>query len=146
MDAEDGTPAQADNATTADSAASLNGVTVTRFFHQAAPNTTDEEIGTYGPLTLKATCDAGGVPTLRASWDETVNHMTLEGSGPNLFGNATVNTGQTINIGSGTFGSVGTAEAVGFTTHFQTSVEYFLRDAPALGDNQCFYSGWVTVG
>ncbi len=140
MGAEDGTPAQADNAS------AVNGVTIEHFFHQTAPNTTDEVIGTYGPITLKASCDSGGVPALRASWTEDVNHMTFDGFTGGQFGNAQVNAGTTINIGGGTFGDVGTAEAVGYDSHFQTSVEFFLRDAPALGDNMCFYSGYVTVG
>lgn len=137
LGAEDGTPAQAD---------SVNGVEIHRFFHQAPTGTTDEEIGTFGPITLYATCSAGNVPTLRASWDETVNHLTFEGDTGALFGNATVNADQVINIGSGTFGSVGLAEAVGFSSHTQTSVEYFLRRSPALGDNECFFSGFVTIG
>jgi S-layer homology domain len=127
-------------------AASVNGVTQNSFFHQAAPNTTDETIGTYGPITLYATCDGAGEPTLRASWNETVNHITLNGAGPSQFGNATVNAGTVISVGNGTFGSVGLADAVGYTTHFHTSVEFFLRDSPALGSNTCFFAGTVTVG
>ncbi|MGA7273122.1 MAG: S-layer homology domain-containing protein [Acidimicrobiia bacterium] len=140
MGAADGTPAQADNAST------VNGVSVEHFFHQAAPNTTDEVIGTYGPVTLKASCDGSGVPTLRASWDETVNRMTFNGSGAALTGDATVNANQTISIGSGTNGTVGTTDAVGYDSHTQTQIQFFLRDAPALGDNMCFFSGYVTVG
>ena len=127
-------------------AASVNGVTVSRFFLQAAPNTTNQEIGTFGPITLYGTCNGVGEPDLRASWDETVNHMTLNGAGPSQFGNATVNAGQVISIGSGQFGSVGLAEAVGFNSSFHTSVEFFLRDTAALGENMCFFSGYVTVG
>lgn len=137
LGAEDGTPAQAD---------SVNGVAIHRFFHQAPTGTTDEEIGTFGPITLYATCSAGNVPTLRASWDETVNHLTFEGDTGALFGNATVNADEVINIGSGPFGSVGLAEAVGFSSHTQTSVEYFLRRSAALGDTECFFSGFVTIG
>jgi hypothetical protein len=72
--------------------------------------------------------------------------MTLNGAGPSQFGNATVNAGQVISIGSGPFGSVGLAEAVGFNSDFHTSVEFFLRDTAALGENMCFFSGYVTVG
>src|SRR5690606_6120098 len=140
IDAEDGTPGLADEAN------SVNGVAIHRFFHQAPVGTTDEVIGTYGPITLKATCDGGNVPTLRASWDEAVNHLTFEGSSASIFGNATVDAGETINIGSGAFGSAGLAEAVGFDTNVHTSVEYVIRRAPALGDDACFFSGFVTVG
>lgn len=127
-------------------AASVRGVTLYRFLDQAPTGTNNQEIGTFGPITLYARCSAGNVPTLRASWDETVNHLTFEGSTGALFGNATVNAGSTVDIASGQFGSVGLAEAVGFSTHTHTSVEYFLRRAPALGDNACFFSGFVTVG
>jgi hypothetical protein len=72
--------------------------------------------------------------------------LTFEGDTGSLFGNATVNADQVINIGSGTFGSVGLAEAVGFSSHTQTSVEYFLRRSAALGDDECFFSGFVTIG
>ena len=137
LGAEDGTPAQAD---------SVNGVEIYRFFQQAPTGTTDEEIGTFGPITLYATCSAGNLPTLRASWDETVNQLTFEGATGSLFGSATVNADQVISIGSGTFGSVGLAEAVGFSSHTHTSVEYFLRRSGALGDNECFFSGFVTIG
>jgi hypothetical protein len=127
-------------------AASVNGVTTDRFFHQVPANTTDEEIGTYGPITLYATCDGAGVPTLRASWSATVNRMTFNGATAAQSGDATVNADQIIGIGSGTFGSVGLTEAVSYDSNFHTSVEFFVRDAPALGDNECFYSGFVTVG
>jgi len=140
LGAEDGTPAQADNAS------SVNGVEIHRFFHQVPIGTTDEEIDTFGPITLYASCSGGNVPTLRASWDETVNHLTFEGSTGSQFGNATVNAGNVINIGSGTFGSVGLAEAVGFDSHTHTSVEYFMRRSAALGDDECFFSGFVTIG
>lgn len=126
---------------------------IKRFFFQAAPNTTDAVIGTFGTLTLKATCDAAGDPTLRASWSETVDQMTLQGSGQS--GNATVDPGTTIDIGSGAQGgsernsgdggTIGHAEAVAFSSKAHTSIEYFLRDAPALGENKCFYSGYVTL-
>ncbi len=122
----------------------IHGIKMWRFFHQTNPNTSDEAIGTFGPITLKATCDAAGVPTLRASWSEQVNHMTNDGAG-GLFGNASVNAGTTISIGSGQFGTVGHAEAVTYTTHVQTSVEYFLRDTPTFGQDKCFFSGFVTV-
>ena len=133
----------ADSAVTAES---VNGITVDRFFHQAAPNTTEEEIGSFGPVTLYATCDAAGEPELSASWNETVNHLTFNGGTAAQFGNATVDADNVIGIGNGTFGSVGLAEAVGFDSNFHTSVEFFLRDTAALGENLCFFSGFVTVG
>jgi hypothetical protein len=126
-------------------AASVNGVSTERFFHQAPTNTTEEEIGTYGPVTLYATCDGAGEPELSASWNATVNHMTFNGSTSAQFGNATVDADEVIGIGSGPFGSVGLAEAVSFDSHFHTSVEFFLRDTAALGEDQCFFSGFVTV-
>lgn len=123
----------------------IHGIKMWRFFHQADINTTDQVIGTFGPITLKATCDGSGVPTLRASWSTQVNHMTFDGAG-GQFGNASVAAGATISIGSGQFGSVGHAEAVSFASpHVHTSVEYFLRDTPALGQDRCFFSGFVTV-
>jgi len=127
-------------------ARSVNGVTTDRFFHQVAPNTTNEEIGTFGPITLYATCNGAGEPDLGASWDENVNNMSYNPAGLGLSGNATVNAGQVASIADGQFGTVGLSEAVGYNSNFHTSVEFFLRDSPALGDNMCFFSGFVTVG
>jgi hypothetical protein len=123
----------------------IHGIKMWRFFHQTETSTSNDVIGKFGIITLKGTCDGAGVPTLRASWTKRVDHMTLDGAG-GLFGNSQVDGGTTINIGSGTFGSVGHAEAVTYATpHVLTSVEYFLRDAPALGQNKCFFSGIVTI-
>lgn len=130
----------------AESAQAINGVTISRFFAQVAPNTVDAAIDTFGPVTLSGSCDAAGEPMLRASWDEEVNHMTFNGATSSLFGNGSVDPGQTIDIGGGQFGSVGLAEAVGFASHAHTSIEFFLRNSAALGENLCFFSGFVTVG
>lgn len=140
------TAVTAESADSADSAESLNGITIDRFFHQAEANTTDEMIGTYGPITLYATCDGAGDPILRASWAETVNHLTFNGADGAQFGNATVDADEVINIGDGEFGGVGLAEAVAFDSNVHTSVEFFVRPANALGEASCFFSGFVTVG
>jgi hypothetical protein len=134
---------EADHAATADS---VNGIELHRFFFQAEANTTDAEIGTFGPITLRATCDAGGDPFLRASWNETVNHLTFNGATASQFGNATVDANDVIGIGNGQFGGVGLVEAVGFDSHVHTSVEFFVRPTGALGENMCMFSGFVTIG
>ncbi len=126
------------------SVGAVNGVSINRFFFQADPNTTDAVIGTFGPMTLKATCNGAGTPTLRATWSESVNYLNWDGDS-GVTGSFAVPANETANLGSGAFGTVGLAEAVGTTSQFHTSVEYFLRDTPGLGDNRCFYSGYVAV-
>ncbi|MGH2546687.1 MAG: hypothetical protein ACRDHH_05510 [Actinomycetota bacterium] len=127
-------------------AAAVNGILIDRFFFQAPANTTDAVIGTFGPVTLKATCDGSGEPTLRASWNETINRLTFNGASASQSGDGQVDANQTISIGSGQFGSVGLTEAIGFTSNIHTSIEYFLRDSPAIGETSCFFSGYVKVG
>jgi hypothetical protein len=128
-------------------AGSVNEVEIHRFFHQVPQGTSDSQIGTFGPITLYGTCSAGNVPTLRASWNERVNHLTFDGANDGtLFGNASVTAGTVIDIGSGQFGSVGSAHAVGFNSHVHTAVDYFMRRVAALGDDACFFSGFVTIG
>ena len=125
--------------------ASVNGNEIHRFFHQAPANTTDQTIGTFGPLTLKATCDGAGDPTLRGSWNEETNNLRHDENGS--AGNASTPAGSTINLSSAADpATIGHSEAVGVNSKFHTMVEYFLRDSPALGSNQCFFSGYVTVG
>jgi hypothetical protein len=124
----------------------IHGIKMYRFFHQTDTSTSNEVIGKFGLITLKATCDGAGEPTLRASWTKRVNHMTFNGSTASQFGSSQVDAGTTINIGSGTFGSVGLAEAVTWATpHVLTSVEFFVRPAGAFGQNKCFFSGFVTI-
>jgi len=124
----------------------IHGIKMWRFFHQTETSTSNDVIGKFGLITLKATCDGAGEPTLRASWTKRVNRMTLDGAAGSLVGDADVAAGTTIDIGSGQFGSVGHTEAITYASpHILTSVEYFLRDAPALGQNKCFFSGFVTI-
>jgi hypothetical protein len=140
----------ADNANSADlatTAASVNGVAIEHFFFQAPPGTTDATIGDYGPLTLKATCDGAGNPTLRGSWTKDTNNLRFDGSTASQAGNANTPAGNTISLSAtSNFGSVGTNDAQATDKSFETHVEWFTRDAPALGEVQCFFTGYVTVG
>ncbi len=139
--------ANAANATNATNAAAVNNVAVNRFFAQVPPNTADANIATFGPITLKGSCDAAGNPTLRASFSKDVNDLVFDGSTASQFGNANIAAGTTSNISATpNFGSVGTAGAVASDKSFSVQVDYFMRDSPALGDAQCFYSGFVNVG
>jgi hypothetical protein len=100
-------------------------------------------------MTLKATCDVAGEPALRASWNETVNYLRFRGSAASQSGTAELPANTTATLGDGTFGDVGYAHAVGYTSRIDTSVEWSIRPTQAgpLGDElKCFYSGFVTVG
>jgi hypothetical protein len=131
----------------ADSAANVNGVVISRFFAQDAPNTPAHTIATVGGLTITGACTAGGLPELRAGLNETSNTMANT-YGQGTFGTATLPAGATTLItGTVTFGGLGTADFVGYSSHKDYKIEWFVRDSGGspLGDgSKCFYSGYVT--
>jgi hypothetical protein len=139
----------AGSAKSADTAGNVNGVVITRFFAQDDPGTGLHTIATVGGLTIQASClGSPTAPVLRATLNETSNNMF------NVYGNATFGNAQTpagnfveITNGQVPFGGLGTADFVGYDSHKDYKIEWFVRRAeggPLGPEVKCFYSGYVT--
>jgi hypothetical protein len=143
--------ANAAHATSADSATtagSLNGVTVTRFYAQVPTSTTDQTVGTVGPLTLLGSCDGSSNPTLKFKATEDASHLDSNADA-NLGGDSQLAAGNAADIsGTPNFGAQGETQGVLFTSKKGFEIQWYTRDGPnSLGTGTgCLFSGFVTLG
>jgi hypothetical protein len=145
-----GSAGSANSAGTAGTAGNVNGVLLTRFFAQDAPGVGFHTIATVGGLRIQGSCLGSPTePALRATLNETSNNL-LDVYGNPPVGVATLPAGtfSAITNGQTPFAGLGTADFVGYGSHKDYKIEWFVRRAEGgpLGDgDKCFYSGYVTV-
>ena len=141
--------ASAKSATSAGTAGNVNGVVVTHFFAQDSPGVGFHTIATVGGLTIQASClGSPTAPALQATLNETSNNFGDVYGNPG-FGNGTTGAGvfATLTNGQVPFGGLGTSDFVGYSSHKDYKIQWFVRRAegsPLGNGDQCFYSGYVT--
>jgi hypothetical protein len=129
----------------ADSADAVNGVGIHSFNAQVARDTTDAVIGTFGPVTVKGSCEGDGDVTVRASFAGAADYLFSDNLGDG--GDKNNPAGATVNISSDAVAAtVGDAHVVAVDGSFNARVEYYGRAAPSRDSDQCSVAGYVLTG